>query len=262
MMKLGNIKSFIVFLQLSSFTKFTSIMKKIFVLIYITCLIKIVSAQDTESSSGSKYTLKVYNMISITHESPFFYSNDPNMLLQHRGSTTYRWFHPTFGFQVKTKKNNFHEFELTQLILDGKKTDARNMQTYEEAIIKNRYFNIRMRYEFMWGLIKPETSKINILLGMGVGPYFSSDRTQYTTISLEKSNDINMGMEIFLIPRITYKISPKLRLDINTPFSFLDLQYRLFNRKYFNMNQGFTMLRQFDIVSQASYLRIGLGLSI
>jgi len=221
------------------------------VLVSIMCAIKPSTAQQTEESSISKYVLKVYNMSSITIKRTRHQNVGPWNENYTITNTMVSLYQPTFALQIKNKKNNSHEFELTKLILDGSNSKRSSQPSNTETEYRNRITHIEIRYEYMWNLTKSKNNKFNSLLGLGVSPLFSREIRESTGWRQQKYEDKNLGLDFFFIPRITYQISPKILIDLNIPFCLFETRFDMISSYYTWKYPGSTF-----------FMRMGVGVSI
>lgn len=174
-------------------------------------------------------------------------------------------FHPAIAFRVKNKKDNMHEFELTQLELASQMTTVMNAypngQTYPLAGHRVIQTNIAFRYEYIRNFTKKQNSKWMPALGFAGMPYY-----QRTSLSPALSTDFasthtKVGLRTFLVPRINYAINSRFYADVNIPICITDMYYEK-NSSNTLGNTKQTNTTNLNGLPKFYSLRIGLGLNI
>ena len=115
-------------------------------------LVKTTAAQNP--NTDYKFGVKVYNLTQYEESE----KSDPESLGTHNfflyKSKNLKVLHPTMAFQWKSKKNNFHEVEITDLQLENKGTvdesendsSKTNVKIYEDKVVQT---SIAARYEYI-----------------------------------------------------------------------------------------------------------------
>jgi len=88
---------------------------KLLVLMLLTIIVKKSWGQNT--NLNFKSALKVYNLATFEEQTKSRGLNDSFSYRIQNSSTSLKILHPTIAFQWKSKKNNFHEIELTSLVI-------------------------------------------------------------------------------------------------------------------------------------------------
>jgi len=180
-----------------------------------------------------KYAVKLYNLTSFEDKSKKEIEVDSSIYVNSYDiiDKTLQIFHPTVAFQWKTKKNNFHEIELTNISLDN--TEARkDVETdtlgIYETIIGGEIFTtyVSLRYEFIWNLNISGENKFVPSLGFGINPYYRQSIYKPMVTDEYRTSEILAGARVFVIPRLTYNISAKFFIDINIPICFFDIHFQ------------------------------------
>jgi hypothetical protein len=196
----------------------------------ITTLIFIKSALSQNTLLDYKYALKIYNLSTFEENNKTRRVNNSASYYYNFKSTTLQVLHPTIAFQWKAKKNNFHEMELTSLIV-GKlstKTEILNdstnsIQTLNGSDLINSA--ISLRYEYIMNFSKSKVNKLLPSLGFGFNPYFKRNKYFPKVSSIFPTSESYFGIRTFINPRLTYFITSNLFIDINIPICFFDTYY-------------------------------------
>ena len=80
-----------------------------------------------------KFGLKVYNLTSFEKNTKLTILDDVTGLSSEYTKKSLQILHPTIAFQWKSKKNNFHEVELTSLMFDKFSTKETYVQGPTDA---------------------------------------------------------------------------------------------------------------------------------
>lgn len=190
-------------------------------------LLFIKSGWTQNTNLDYKYAIKVYNLttydeyersrkITDTSSNDFSYT-----------TTTLQILHPTIAFQWKTKKNNFHEIELTSFMLGKLVTKTENASdTTQNGQEINGYdlvtTSIAARYEYILNFNKSKDRKFVPSLGLGISPYYRQNNYSPKNPSSFSTSEIYFGANVFITPRLTYYLSSKFFIDINIPLCVLD----------------------------------------
>lgn len=178
-----------------------------------------------------KHALKIYNLTSFEEQFKTRRINDDTTFNRIRyATTTLRVLHPTIAFQWKTSKNNFHEIELTNLIVSNldTKTEFINDTTSSNQIIAGSRLTtmlISIRYEYILNFNKSKDTKFVPSLGFGFNPYFSKNNNKPFVSNIFPTTEIYTGFRTFINPRLTYYLSSKLFMDLNIPLCLFDTFY-------------------------------------
>lgn len=197
-------------------------------LLLLIILVKTSWAQNT--NLDYKSALKFYNLTTFEEQTKSRRLNDTSSYRYQYTNTTLQILHPTIAFQWKSKKNNFHEIELTSLMLDkiGTKTDIINDTTNNGQTISGNDITttvISARYEYILNFNKSKDSKIVPSIGFGINPYYRQNNYSPKISSSFSTSEVSVGMRTFITPRLTYFVTSKLFIDVNIPLCFFDTFY-------------------------------------
>jgi hypothetical protein len=215
-----------------------------------------------------KSALKIYNLTSFDEQTISRRLTASSPLYQYT-NTTLQILHPTIAFQWQSKKNNFHEIELTSLMLGkiGTQTEiindtTNNGQTISGSDLKKTV--ISARYEYILNFNKSKNSKFVPSIGFGINPYFRQNNYSPKISSLFPTSEISVGMRAFITPRFTYFLTSKLFIDVNIPLCFFDTFY--FAGKEDNpaisLLERTTNTFNFNLFPKVISGRIGIGLKL
>ena len=227
-------------------------------ILLIAFLLFVLSGRTQNTSLDYKKAIKVYNL--TTYEENVRFSG---------GSTSYSFqiLQPTVAFQWKSNKCNFHEVELTSLVLNKTpavtviaKDTSGNVKTRHDDLIS---YVISLRYEYILNFNKSKDIKFVPSLGFAIGPYFKQNSYQPTPTSF-RTHERFIGIRTFIIPRITYYLSSKIFFDINFPINIFDI-YSLRSRTEnlaIPVNQQTITNFDFTVFPKIFNVRLGIGLKI
>lgn len=179
-----------------------------------------------------KSAIKISNLTTFEEQSKSRKLNDTSSYRYQSTHTTLQILHPTIAFQWKSKKNNFHEIELTSLMLGkiGAKNEiiydtTNNGQTISGSDLTTTA--ISARYEYILKFNKLKDSKIVPSIGFGINPYYRQNNYSPKISSSFPTSEISVGMKTFITPRLTYFVTSKFFIDVNIPICFIDTSYFL-----------------------------------
>lgn len=177
-----------------------------------------------------KSALKIYNLTTFEEQTKSRRLNDSSSYRYQYTNTTLQFLHPTIAFQWKSKKNNFHEIELTSLMLGkiGTQIEIINDTTNNGQTISGgdqKTTVISARYEYILNLNKSKASKFVPSIGFGINPYYRQNNYSPKISSSFSTSEISVGMRTFITPRLTYFVTSKLFIDVNIPLCFFDTFY-------------------------------------
>jgi len=240
--------------------------KKLLTLFLLIIVVKIGWTQNT--NLDYKSALKIYNLTSFDEQTITRRLTTSSPRYQYTNATL-QILHPTIAFQWRSKKNNFHEIELTSFMLGkvGKNTDIMNDTTNNGQTISGGDLTITAisaRYEYILNFNKSKDSKLVPSIGFGINPYYRQNNNSPKTSSSFPTSDINIGMRAFVTPRIFYFLTSKLFLDVNIPLCFFDTFY--FAGKEDNpalsLLERTTNTFNFSLFPKAFSGRIGIGIKL
>jgi len=193
-------------------------------ILIILSLVFIKNGWTQNTNLDYKYAIKIYNLTSFDEYKET--KSDTNAY----STKTLQILHPTVAFQWKTKKNNFHEIELTNFMLSkvGTKTEIVNNTTGNRQIVSGNDLTttlISLRYEYILNFNKSKDKKLVPSLGFSINPYFKQNNYSPTISTSFPTSEVFIGARTFITPRLTYYIKPKIFIDINIPLCFSDTYY-------------------------------------
>jgi hypothetical protein len=203
-------------------------MKKCILLFLVLLFMKSGWTQNTNLEY--KYAFKIYNLTTYDEYERSRKITDTSSNQVDYTTTTLQILHPTIAFQWKTKKNNFHEVELTSFIL-GKlvtKTEYKDDTTnngQSESGFDLVTTAISARYEYILNFNKSKESKFVPSLGFGINPYYRQNNYSPEISSSFPISEIYLGVKVFITPRLTYYLSSKIFIDVNIPICFFDIYF-------------------------------------
>jgi hypothetical protein len=175
-----------------------------------------------------KYAVKLYNQTTFEN----YGKTESDSIFNHYVYTDKRLqvLHPTFAFQWKTSKNNFHEVELTSFSLTkvetGKevKNDTSGIyETISGAEVVTTYISVQ--YEFILNLNKSNPSKFVPSVGFAINPYYRQGNYIPKVTDSFRTSENYIGARAFIIPRLTYYFSQKFFIDLNISMCMFDSYY-------------------------------------
>jgi hypothetical protein len=200
-------------------------MKKNFLAsLFMTFLVTLGWSQNTNLNYQTG--LKLYNTILFEGQSKSIQLSDTSSFRYQYTNRNVQILNPSFAFQWKSKRNNFHEIELTNLLLN--KVEARTeilSDTTSSQLISGDEItstSLSVRYEFSIVLNKSKNKKVCSSIGFGMNPYFRKNKYSPLVSSLFPTTEKSFGLKAFLTPRITYFVTSKLFVDVNIPICLFD----------------------------------------
>jgi hypothetical protein len=174
-----------------------------------------------------KSALKIYNLTTFEEQTKSRRLNDTSSNRYQYTTRTLQIFHPTIAFQWKSKKNNFHEIELTSLMFDkiGTKTEIINDTTHNSQTINGDDIAttlVSARYEYILNFNKSKERKIIPSIGFGINPYYRHNNISPKISSSFSTSEISVGIRTFITPRLLYFMTSKFFIDVNIPLCFFN----------------------------------------
>ncbi|MDY0216530.1 MAG: hypothetical protein RBS19_06215 [Bacteroidales bacterium] len=238
--------------------------KKLLILILLIIAAKIGWTQNT--NLDYKSALKIYNLTSFDEQTISRRLTASSPLYQYT-YTTLQILHPTIAFQWRSKKNNFHEIELTSFMLGkiGKTTDT--ITTNSAQTISGGDLTITaisLRYEYILNFNKSKDCKLVTSIGFGINPYYRQNTNSPKISSSFHTSDFNIGMRAFITPRISYFLTSKLFLDLNIPLCIFDSFYYTGkdDNPALSLLERTTNTYKFSLFSKVFSGRIGIGIKL
>ena len=238
--------------------------KKLLTLFLLIIVIKIGWTQNTNHDYNS--ALKIYNLTSFDEQTISRRLTASSPRYQYTNATL-QILHPTISFQWRSKRNNFHEIELTSFMLGkiGKTTDS--ITTNSAQTISGGDLTITaisLRYEYIFNFNKSKDSKLVPSIGFGINPYYRQNNNSPKISSSFHTSDINIGMRAFVTPRISYFLTSKLFIDVNIPLCFFDTFYYAGkeDNPALSLLERTTNTYNFSLFPKVYCGRIGIGIKL
>ncbi len=214
-----------------------------------------------------KNAIKVYNL--TTFESSSKSRSDSASFSLHSSNSTTEYFHPTVAYQWKSKKNNFHEIELTNFILRNNKSKdeiVNDSSGTKQTKISSRTTTalISVRYEYILNFNKSKDTRFVPSLGFGVRPFYKQEDIKIDVPASLPSSEKYIGLSTYITPRLTYYVSSKLFIDINIPLSIFSMSYNteLLDNPAIPKDNRTVHSLNFDELTNVFSGRIGVGLKL
>jgi hypothetical protein len=242
-------------------------MKKIGLIILLLLFIK--SGWTQNANLDYKNAIKIYNLTSFEEYNKSKKPDDTSSNNLYYTTTMLQILQPTIAFQWKTKKNNFHEIEITSFMLGklGTKTEIKNESTnIGQTISGNDVIStsISARYEYILNLNKSKDRKLVPSLGFGTNPYYRQNRYLPKISSSFPTSEKYLGVKLFLTPRLSYYLTSKFFIDINIPICIGEIYYTIDKDENptLTVKQRTTSSVDFREFPNIFSGRIGIGLKI
>ncbi len=121
-----------------------------------------------------------------------------------------------------------------------------------------------MRYEYVLQFRKAKNTRLVPALGFGYSGYY--ERQSYnpkTTIGFPVINT-ELGVRLFVVPRLNYFFSKKFYLDLNVPLCLSDISLQLYNIKdpALSVSAQKYGLVNFELFPKLMSMRLGVGMKI
>jgi hypothetical protein len=242
-------------------------MKKILILLSLAAVTLAAQAQNPHLEY--KHALKLYNLSSYEELVETTRWNDSSGYSTQTNSLAMQWLQPALAFQWKSKKNNFHEIELSNLTwgTEGKKTEILydttiRRQTINGATVTST--SIAARYEYIVMNSNEKSQKWVPSIGFGIQPYFRRNAYVPQLATSYQNREMRMGLRTFITPRLTYFLSSKLYIDLNIPICLLHGFVYSTNTENpsIPINQRTVTTYNLNPFAQAISGRIGIGVKL
>jgi len=241
---------------------------KISSLVALAILLCIGIAEAQNPNLDFKYSVKVSNLSTLQKRSEVnrVGNNDTAIIDEHN---SLRLFHPTIAFQIKNKRNNIHEIELTDLSVA--RNTFKNSLSYNPtqplALLngsKVTATHISLRYEYIRTFSKKINSRFMPSLGFGILPYYQRNSYKPALSTDYIAKRTVLGAKGFLIPRVCYNVSKRLFVDLNIPMCFVDVNAKIDNLNNPNLpvSEQSNTITNAEMLPDFFSLRLGLGLRI
>jgi len=240
-------------------------MKQTIILFALWCLPLPALAQN--KNLETKYTIKVYNQsnyLSVTQP-----LSQDSVLTSSVTERSLDLFHPTLAFRLRTRRNNFHEIELTTLALNRQESNLKSRQTGTTGPVgtigvKSTRIDLLLRYEYIINFCKKKKSRWMPSLGIAASPYLSYNGHRPLQTTRFAAQGWQIGLTTFIVPRISYQINHRFVADLNFPVTLADIHYTTdriddpnlpLEAQHHNATDG-------DLFPPSFNMRIGLGISL
>jgi hypothetical protein len=215
-----------------------------------------------------KYAIKAYNLTSYYETSRSVLKNPDSTSTTINTTEDLKILHPTFAFQWQNAKRNFHELELTSFQL-GKlstrtdlsgNTGAGSITSGSKVITTD----IAFRYEYIVNFKKSETRKLVPSIGFGGSPYYRLYKYQPEVSSEFPASQQDVGLSVFVTPRLNYYLSSRIFFDINIPVCLFDFNYQINKQDNPELEVSLRTSSEINIDMFPKILsgRIGIGLKL
>lgn len=236
-------------------------------LLVILLLLFVKSGWTQNTNLDYKNAVKIYNLTTFEKNIKVF--GDTSSFIRSTINTL-QILHPTIAFQWKTKNNNFHEIELTNLMLNkvGSSSEVIN-DTIGNVQIAGSGADITttlisVRYEYLLKFNKSKDTKLVPSLGFGFSPYFYRNNFNPRTSFYYPVSETIFSVRTFITPRLTYFISSKVFIDLNIPISFFEANFLIDKAEdpLLPEKQRTTTTYSYENFPKVFYGRIGVGLKL
>lgn len=236
---------------------------------YIICIAMAIlnfaaTAQEENTKPAAKYQLKLYGLFS-----PYLESS--NIQLPNNRQVTYinsrHSLSPTIALSVVNKKGDYHEVELTRA----------SINEYDNVTYLNYGLNsfsipisgaivteskLILRYEYIHLFLKGK--KFQPAIGVGAAPYLTAYRFTPKVTSIFPLKERIIGLQTFVIPRLTYHLNKRFVLDLNVPLNISEHQFA--KRTSFDPTvpsaERNTNVSSNKVLEDVAYVRLGIGIKL
>ena len=172
-----------------------------------------------EGTSESSVTLKIYNEASFSDVYRIVRSDLGTDFGFISVESRYALLRPTFAVQWGGVEKGAQEIEVNRLSYGVSdyyfSNEASNIGTFELAL----------RYDYTIAAFKSDNEKWLLTAAVGAMPFFEHRRMLAGRSDLFPTNEIRVGTQVTVTPRLLYSITDRLLLDINVPFALVEAQY-------------------------------------
>jgi hypothetical protein len=239
-------------------------MKKIFFI--AVSIVSFLFAEAQNTNLDYKYAIKAYNLTS-------YYKNVRSVSSETDSSTTdyttsdLKILHPTLAFQWQNSDRNFHELELTSFVLGKLSTQTASISSNSYHITAGSNVittDIALRYEYIINFNKSETRKLVPSIGFGGSPYYKLYKYQPKIASEIPWSQQDIGLSIFVTPRLTYYMSSRIFFDVNIPVCLFDFNYLISHQDnpFLELSERTSSEINIDMFPKVYSGRIGIGLKL
>ena len=180
-----------------------------------------------------------------------------------------QFLHPTIAFQWKSKKNNFHEIELTDFSLNkmSAKIQIGNINQDTLNLVDGNELtttSLSARYEYILNFNKTKDRKLVPSVGFSINLYYKCDNYSPIFSTAHPSSDSYLGSKVFVTPRLTHFLTSKFFIDLNVPLCFANTYARVVNVKdpTIPIADRKVSTIDFQLFPKTFNLRLGVGLKL
>lgn len=170
----------------------------------------------------------------------------------------------TPAFTVETPKQNFHEFELSRIVLRSEESEmlieelipgleeAIPMQKTSEVLIAIKY-----EYNLMIGTLKRHYNT-RPYIGFAFTPYIANSKITPLTSAGKKTSETNFGSTLSITPRVSFVMNKKFFLDLNIPITMAQINVEQFKGD----NRAHSTNTEYSTLPGILAFRVGLGMKL
>jgi hypothetical protein len=201
---------------------------KLIFLLVVTATAAALFAQNP--NTDYRFGIKLYNLATYDHTEELKPTNPVGFTYNHVTTENVRLLHPALAFQWRSKKNNFHEIELTELKWDNTATSSviTNDSIKLWALAGDEsvtHCAVAARYEYILMLGKKKERKLVPAIGFAGSPYYSSYRFSPEVSASFPQSRQDIGLRAFVVPRLTWYVKDRIFFDLNLPVCIANLNY-------------------------------------
>lgn len=227
-----------------------------------------INVQLFGQNSGT--SVKIYSNFNFVAEDDFLSFDPATNKLRTDETRSYDLGYFSPAFIIRTDSGNFHEFELSRLLLNQ---DQSILFTSNDSIggtelisaLRTTEFLFAFRYEYNIAISSvAEETKIQSYIGFSIQPFFEASKTMPLLSPSYSTSQNRFGALLAIVPRVNYDIKENLFLDFNIPITLLETNVN-FNE---TENPQLTEVERNSTVFNVKVLpvnfmlRIGIGLRI
>ena len=175
-------------------------------------------AQEEGETSIKIYTNARFTLTTLSRYEPV---EDGIIFLEDIRKVDIGYFSPALS--ISRSNNTFHEIEFSRAMINQtfKYYSVWDSISKKATVVngsKRTVSMVALRYEYMTRLFKKGEGNLKTFFGYSLHPYYLSaqDNPGASTHFPEKHREA--GVDVALVPRLTYEISERLYLDLNIPF--------------------------------------------
>lgn len=133
-----------------------------------------------------------------------------------------------FSFNKELEKNAYRELAIVALNFRNDENETISIANQSITTTdgeKRTSLNIRMRYEYGKLFSKNEQNKLVPGIGLSLDPFFIYNRIHPKVSTNFPFKNYRIGTELRLIPRLAYKLMPKMDLSLRIPILLTSLYW-------------------------------------